>query len=250
MNAEEIIAQAGGTPEETSNAVATLAAAFTKALSDQRKNEIIDGRNEDREVLRKVVLSSAQLGTARLEENTSGWFKIPFEFKSVRVQAASGADVYVELVVGKNILGRSSARLRLNDTIDLGYLRQGWLWWPAQSGESMEIIFGVDINFRQGSQISQSSGGVTISEGTDLETVAVATVTSTAAALVATDTTRVVSTIQNNGGVDIFLGDSTVTALTGIKLAPGGIYDHKNADALYAITSGASNTDIRILNQR
>lgn len=220
---------------------------FGQSLSNQRQQQIADGSLEDREVFKVVDLTNGELSTARSKENA---LPVPFDFKSIKVQNASGADVKVYLVLGKNLGGRDALELRQNDCNDLGYVRKGWLYWDAQPGETMKIIFGLDIQFRAGSLVSEQAGGVSISEGTDLETSAVGSVSTTAAALLAVDATRIVSTIQNLGGSDIFLGDSTVTALTGLKLAPGGIYEHKNSDALYAITSAGTNADIRILHQR
>jgi hypothetical protein len=231
---------------------------FLKSATDlmtqvavKRNSQLMLQAWQDYETVRRVEFSSAStvtnLATAR-DQNQA--YAVPFKFKSIRVEKASGADVEVKLIVGKNLSGRDFILLRQNDTINFDYLTEGWLYWDAQAGETMQILFGIDVEFRQGSLISESTGGVVISEGTDVETAASATVATTAGVLLAADLTRKMSTIQNKSGASIWLGDSTVTALTGFELPANAVYEFKNTDALYAIASGASAVDIRIMHFR
>ncbi len=231
---------------------------FMKSASDlmtqvavKRNSQLMMQAWQDYETVRRVSFGPTNTLTNlanALEQNQA--IPVPFKFKSIRVEKASGADVEVKLIVGKNNTGRDYILLRQNDTINFDYLTEGWLYWDAQAGETMDILFGIDVEFRQGSLISESTGGVVISEGTDVETVAAATVATTAGVLLAADTTRVMSTIQNKSGATIWLGDSTVTTSTGFELVANGVYEYKNSDALYAIASGASAVGVRIMHFR
>ena len=53
--------------------------------------------------------------------------------------------------------------------------------------------------------------------------------------------------IQNNGGCSIFVGNSKVTDLNGIKLTPGSSLSVKTRSAIYAITSYQCDSNIRVL---
>jgi hypothetical protein len=68
----------------------------------------------------------------------------------------------------------------------------------------------------------------------------------TATVLVATNTARTELTVQNNGTVDIRVGDSGITPTRGVRVLAGGEYSTKCKDALYSVSEGASNTLIDI----
>lgn len=224
------------------SAIGRIAKAFSDALTASRQQQIIDEKMNDREVVQIVRLSTADLGTERTVQNA---MPIPFAFKSVRVQSASGADVKVQMVIGNNVSGKAPIQLKLNDTISFGFVRKGWLYWESQLGETMEILFGLDVDFKQGSLITQQTGSVIVGEGTNIEEDdADVSVGDTPTLLSAESTTATSRIFRNKGSNRIYLGNSLVAFGVGARyLDTGDYWEYKGSAAVYGVCDTSLSSD-------
>jgi hypothetical protein len=213
-------------------------------ISDIKKN--IQGREA---LIKKVYID---LGTAR---DISNGLKISIPFKSVTVEAASDTTAYLNLSLGDNTLAamNDAKILKSNDSFEFeSMVSASFLWWPAQSGKYLTLVFATTGTFKPGSQISQISGGVTIQEGSSfsealLSSTGAATsvsVTTTATQLLKLDTDRKVATLYTDA--PIFLGGSSVTAGVGVPVGPGQ-FQIRNTAAIYAITAAGTATVIGVV---
>lgn len=220
----------------------------SKIAEQNRKNEHFESDIHDLEEFTKITLD---LSTAREQVNA---MEVPFKFKAVRVESATDSTVSVSLIRGRLTDNRPSAALRQNDVANFGRQNRGFLFWTAQSGKTITLLFAVDADFQQGSLIVQTSGGVAISEGTAVAGSAYISVDNTADQICAQDTTRIVSIVQNqDAALAIYVGASDVTGPAGLKpgtkLEPGGVLYWKNSAALYGITAAGTNASIAVLNE-
>ena len=96
--------------------------------------------------------------------------------------------------------------------------------------------------FRSGSQVSLTAGGVSVSEGSSVNgPYAVNLSAGVAAAIAPQNLFRKVSIIENKTGADLFIGsDNTVNATTneGIKVPSGGIIEWRNTGELWGFSVG------------
>lgn len=188
------------------------------------------------------------LSVAKLDTNP---FRVGFPFKSVWVSAATDVGVVVNIKIGSRDTTQSSLPLHKNDSLPLDFpTSEAYLDWPAQPGKTLSLTFFTDAEFRPGTQISQISGGFAISSGSIVGPVVPVTLVALTAALIAPAlATRIVATIQNKTGADIFIsGSSAVTddgtiATAGIKVPPDGIIYHRNTGALYGYSVGGGNVN-------
>ncbi|MDE2102149.1 MAG: hypothetical protein KGL39_33190 [Patescibacteria group bacterium] len=172
--------------------------------------------------------------------------KVGFPFKSCWVESATDSSVEVYLIPTTMDLYQSPILLTQNASIDFDEpIAQAFLYWSAQSGKMMKIVFSTNARFRTGSLISQINGGVQISEGSVASAIQSVNLSAATAAIIAPQSsTRVVSTIQNKTGGDLFVGgDDTVTddgtlSTAGIKYASDSIIIWKNTAALYGYSVG------------
>jgi len=175
------------------------------------------------------------LATAQLSTRP---FRVGFPFKSVYVSAATDVLANVVLIPTTQDSYQSGVPLKLNDswTIDEP-TSEAYIYWTAQAGKTITLHFFVNSEFRSGSQISVTGGGVTINSGSSFTQTVTTLVAATATLLFATDSTRKQATIQNNTGADLFFGSSTVTGSSttrGISVPPGGTLQWTNTSSLYA----------------
>jgi Tfp pilus assembly major pilin PilA len=226
---------------------AKTAVLAAQLVSQINRNQLWDAASNDRAEFLPVTYA---LDTARNQENA---IKIPFSFKSFKVESATDSSTEVRLVRGRNFNGAFSMAVKQNDANNFRAQNEGWLYWDAQAGKSITILFAVDADFRPGSLVTEQNGAVTIGEGTSITTAAVGTATTTAAAIVAADTDRKITVIQNQGTVPVYFGGSTVTASggarPGFKVNPGESIQWRNSAALYAITDTVSNANLSITNE-
>ncbi len=174
--------------------------------------------------------------------------KIGFPFQSVYVADATDANVAVYLAnkeIGNYLF--DTQKLTLKDVVQEETTQAGgFIYFAAQAGKTITLTFRVYGQFRSGSQVSSTAGGVSITTGSTVTTNASEAVATTAAALttVPTDSTRKLAVIRNVGPGVIFIGGATVTtdsgANPGIKLNVGDSYDWDSQAACYAIGVSAS----------
>lgn len=186
----------------------------------------------------EVQSMTLDLSTARLETDP---LRIGFPFKSVFVRSAT--DVYVE--VSMRPISRDSFQsavpLKYNDSLVFERQISGaFLHWTAQASKSITLLFFVSSEFRSGSQVSQTGGGVSIIDGSSFSTAVVTLGAASATLVAAQDTTRKQCTIQNNSGNDIWFGGSSVSssgANLGYKVAANDTFIWRNTAALYAYSA-------------
>jgi hypothetical protein len=207
-------------------------------LDESRLAEIAISKSDRPQSVIKLDLDLSKEQTLLLPRN------IGYAFKSLFVEHCDDPTA--------KIFVRPTTTEEYQSAFQLGY-RDSWsvqraipdafLHWPAQVGFMRLIIF-TDSEFKSGSQVSLTSGGVSISEGlavsNRVETLPAAVTTS----ILPTNFLRKVATIQNKTGGEVFIGGSTVTdsGLTqGISIAAGQSFNWKNSGELFAYSTGGGN---------
>ncbi len=184
----------------------------------------------------KVQVLTIALDTAKLATDP---LRIGFPFKSMFITTATDTNVELSVLAGTRDSLQSAFPMHKNDSWNSEEpISEAYLYWAAQSGKSITIIFFIDSMFNSGSQISVSSGGVTLSDGSTISAASRTTLAATTAAVIAAaDSTRKVTTLYNNTGGTLYVGgDATVTssgATTGIGYPNQAIFQHRNTGALY-----------------
>jgi len=195
--------------------------------------------------IQSVVLD---LTIERLESNP---YQINFPFKSIYVQSTSDSSVSTNFKPNTQDSFQSAIKLDQNFCINFqDPVSSGNLFWSAQSGKSITIIFLVSGEVRPGKIVSVTSGGLTVSEGTSFSNSIVTLAANTPGIVAASNSTRSVSTIQNNTGGPIWFGPLTVSntgANLGFQVGIGQNFIWKNTAVLYAVSVGGG--DVLILNE-
>jgi hypothetical protein len=91
--------------------------------------------------------------------------------------------------------------------------------------------------------VADSAGLQVVERGATIDSGS-ASVTTSAAAVLAADSTRRSVVLTNLGTDNVWIGDSGVAANTGVKIIPGGslTIDHAPTPAIYAVSSSGSQT--------
>lgn len=194
---------------------------------------IFEGKTQKPFAVQAVTLD---LSTARLETNP---YRVNFPFRSVYVQDTTdrSTEISVKLISDDSI--QSAFKLRQNDALSNSYPFPGAVfYWDAQASKSITLVFFIDAEFRSGKIITQSTGGVTLSDGSTFGPPTRVTLSAaTAAVILPANPDRITATVQNNTGADLFIaGDNTVTnsgATRGISVSNGEKIVVRNTAALY-----------------
>ena len=126
-------------------------------------------------------------------------------------------------------------------------VKQAVLYWSAQAGKTMTIMFYVGVDFRPGSLVSQISGGVAISWGGtvasnemgSLGTSTTISVTTTATLILPADPDRLHAEVYVDG--PLTYGDSAIVAGTrGIQIPSAGLIEWNSTAALYGIVNAGT----------
>jgi len=208
-----------------------------------------NGLGNINKILRALQIQDAVLNRPKgierihLDLSTAATWSNPLQFdqafRSLFVESLSDPNAYCYFKPNSQDVGQQHVRLGIKDgyVTDDELTGRAFFSWPAQPGKWMEIVVFYNARFQSGSYTQIQAGGVNISEGTSAALASV-TLPATAATIIApASASRVVATIQNKTGGDIFVGDSTVTdagATEGILIADGEKFQWKNAAALYA----------------
>lgn len=224
--------------QESAQAVVDLARQLSKA-------SIFLGSTQKPFEVQTITLD---LSTARLSTQP---YRIGFPLKSVYVSTATDVLANVNLIPTTQDSYQSAIPFKQNDawTIDQP-ISEAYLYWDAQAGKTITLKLFVNSEFRSGSQISVTGGGVSIVEGSSFTTTRVDLTAATATAVLASDSTRKNSSIQNNTVSDVWFGGSSVSntgANLGIKVASGATFIYKNTAALYAYSVAGGSGDTGLL---
>lgn len=195
--------------------------------------------------MQKITITASDFATA----NSGAPLEIRIPFRSVFVSAATDSTVKVKLAL------HEASTLQLDNALILGQrdamkfpsmIARAFLYWDAQVGKSLDLYFFTDGEFSSGSMISNTNGGVSISEGSSITSLTPASITTTPAVCLAQDVTRNTAILQNRGAVSVYVGgpevDSPSGTHIGIELVPMATYIHKNTGALWACTQSSTAT--------
>lgn len=218
---------------QNSEAKALVGRAQEKDLAYVSRNS-----TERPQSIQKIVLD---LSTARPRENSQ---IINFQFKALAVEASTDPSVKIWMLPNTREDVQSPVLVGLKDAWIVDYpVAKAFLFWDAQPGKSITINFYADSQFRSGSQISVTSGGVSVSEGSTVSAIqAVTLVAATAGIIAPQDFNRKLSYLENKTGGIVYLGgDNTVNnagATEGIIWNPGEKLQWRNTAALYGYSVG------------
>lgn len=158
--------------------------------------------------------------------------------RSIYVQDATDVNVTASVQMQSRDSINSTFTIRKNDAwTNDSIIPQVNLSWSAQAGKTITLVFFYNTEFRSGSQISVTGGGVLVSEGSSYSDQILTLSIGTQTLVFASDSTRFVGVIQNTTSYSIWVGSSTVTSsgLTrGYEIPPGASFEWKNTAALYA----------------
>ena len=209
--------------------VAELVLSKARELINAR---IFEGSTQRPFQVQKMVidLTTATLSTRPL--------KIGFPFRSLYVQDATDVLVNIDMQIGTQDSLQSPFTIKRNDVWTHEFaVSEAYLSWSAQSGKTITLVFFTDSEFRSGSQISVTGGGVSIVDGSTSSTSRVDLTAATATSVLTANSSRKVATIQNKTGADVWFGGSSVSstgANLGLKVVAGGSLVFRNTGTLYA----------------
>lgn len=210
---------------------ADQAAMILDKFNEIQRARIFEGNTQRPFSVQKMTID---LTTARLSTQP---YKIGFPFKSLYVQTATDVYATVNVKLLTQDSSQSSFPMKLNDSFNNEFpIAEAYLDWDAQAGKTITLIFFLDSEFRSGSQISVTGGGVSIVDGSSILLGTVTLAAATAAVIAPADSLRKVATIQNKTGAVLYVGDSSITnggATEGINIQPDGIITWRNTGALY-----------------
>ena len=131
-----------------------------RQASELNRAKIFQGTTQRPFEVQKITLD---LTTAKREDSP---YKISFPFQSIYVGGATDVLTNVSIKVNSPDAIQSSFPLYLKDSVNFPFpVSEAYIHWTAQSGKSIDLYIFVSGEFRSGSQISVTGGGVSIVEG-------------------------------------------------------------------------------------
>ena len=211
--------------------------AIIKAASLLQQAKIFEGGTQRPFGIQKFVLD---LSTAR---DANQPFKISAAFTSVFVEDATDSGTYVNMRPNAPDNFQSDLKLRDRDSWSSEYpISEAYLNWPAQTGKTINIIIFVSSKFESGTQISQTSGGLSISTGSIIANDTPVTLGAATAAIIAVQNfDRKLTTLQNKTGSTLYIGGVGVNNTNGIEIPSDGIIYWQNTAALYGYSVAGGN---------
>lgn len=211
-------------------------------MADQlRKAKIFEGSTQKPFEVQSMTFD---LATARLSTDP---FPVKFPFKSIYIPTATDVLATVSMIPQTRDSYQSAVPLKQNDSwvIEDG-ISEAFFYWPAQAGKTITLLFFVSSEFRSGSQISVTGGGVSIVDGSTITGPTRVTLAATTATIIAPSlSTRKKCTMQNKTGADLYIGGATIGAVggvnEGIKIPNDGIIYWQNTGALYGWSVAGGN---------
>lgn len=203
--------------------------AIINAAETLKKAKIFESGTQRPFAIQKFTLD---LATARLEENP---FKISAPFTSIFVEDATDSGTEIFLKPNAQDKFQSPIKLRDRDSLTFEYpINEAYIHWDAQTGKEITFVIFVDAKFESGTQISQTSGGVTVSTGSILATDTPITLAATTTTEIAPQNLdRKLTTLQNKTGSILYIGGAGVDNTDGLEVPIDGFIYHRNTAALY-----------------
>ena len=215
------------TPESVANLLSALAS------SDQAK--IFQDNTEKPFKVQEIFVDLSS------ERNEADPYAINVPFKSLYVQEATDTFANVRIRLGSNDSHQSKFKLRQNDVWVSEYPNaKAFLSWEAQPNKTMRIVLFVDSEFRSGSQISVTGGGVSIKTGSTQLQTPTTLGAATTLSLLSNDPTRSYALIQNVSGAPIWVGAAGVTnagASRGIEIPNMATFPWSNTAELFGYSA-------------
>jgi hypothetical protein len=218
-------------------------------LTDESAKQVLAERNLEqkaslRDKNRQAPANFVKLGPYAL--GVAGTIEIPGPFQSVMMKSATDDNVEVSIILNdkNNYTIQNAFPMNRNESLFFkDPILRAWLKWSAQSGKTATFYVAVDAEIRSGKITTVQSGGVSINEGTSVETEVVTLAAGAATELFEEDANAKVRSFRNDTGGPLYLGPSTVTnagATKGFEVAAGEIFEWRNTSALYAYNGGAA----------
>lgn len=216
------------------------------AVKERRDAQLFQNKSNTPFTVQKLIIP---LDTARNENDP---YSIRVPFRSFWVQSATDINVTVNVRLLTRDSYSSSFSIIKNDSYSHDDMcTEMHLDWAAQSNKSITIILFTQGEFRSGSQISVTGGGVFLSEGTSFTDGPVTLGAATPTIVFSVDSTRALGVLQNILPTSIWVGDSAVTnsgATIGEEIPAGGYFEWRNTAALYAYNVAGGDIFRRVQN--
>lgn len=203
----------------------------------ERSNELDQAAIEVKSALRPQNVFRIVLDLSKARDKDTPYV-VNKAFKSVFVEGATDPR--------NKVFMRPTTDSSEQDFFGLGYkdswsvssvVPKAFFHWEQQTG-TVTLVFFTDAEFRSGSQVSLTSGGVSISEGSSLVQLAPLTlVATTVTQVLPQNLFRKVATITNKTGADLWFGGPLVSntgANEGFSIASGETLKWRNTAELYA----------------
>lgn len=162
---------------------------------------------------------------------------VEYAFKSVFVEKATDTGCLLYLRPISKESHQPFFQMQLRDSWSQSYqVPRAFLHWPQQPGKTMELVFFADSEFRSGSQISVTSGGVSVTEGVAFIDSSQVLAAGAQATIFAQNSSRTVSTFLNNTGSTVRVGLNP-SAVNGWPVEAGAIFEWRNTAELKAYSA-------------
>jgi hypothetical protein len=212
----------------------------------RRKNEQTDSAAQNRISIegRKTVFYAKTFNLATDKDQFAPEV-LNFQFRSFWVISTTDNTCQVTMIPNDVSEGQLNGAITLKQNLAIknGFPFSGaQFYWSAQSGKTMTVLFFVDADVTPGSQITNISGGVTISAGSSRSDAALAstqdqpsvTIGASPTMIFPADSARLGAELEVAGGT-IKLGGSGITSTNGATRNDGDRWDDANTGALYGI---------------
>ncbi len=212
-------------------------------LNEAQKRALISAFRDDlsAQIFESDVLSpftfqviTLNLATARSQSNP---YNISFPFKAIALKNATGGSGSIFARFNTQDSGISWLQLDNNDSVNCERMFGSCdLYWPAQSGKTIDVLLFTNARFESGSLIN--SGTITLSPASTIATTRPNFAAATATSIIAASAVRQRVTIENRSSQSIFLGESNAVtnsgATCGYELPVGGTIEYSNRAQIFA----------------
>lgn len=188
------------------------------------------------------------LDNARVEGSE---YEIKIPCKSIYIENASDPSAVVQVSFNSRntVQGQNYIQMQQRDSISFSDIKSSVIIKnTAQASQWVDIVIALDAEIKSGRNISVNSGGVSINGGSSRDTSGLGSAGTASSVTVTTTATMILPQDSNRKGAllyvdaDVRVGDSAVTATTGVLIVAGSYISDNNTAALYAITASGTAT--------